>query len=128
MEKTYVSTTFLPESFYLKKNKVPVQANPSNKTGFSYGFGENPEATHSLFLRFAGQLPAAKGVALILGINKDNTSRIIDLLDSPYNLREDFLVPKITEGPKSISRYRWARMQLEVNGFVSLKIQLAHAA
>lgn len=128
MEKSYVSTTFLPSRFTLVKKRVPVKVNSKNKTGFSYGFEENPLATLNLFKKISSQLPESKGHVLIIGFKENNTSEVLEIIRSDINLKADFLSRKICKDLQILSRYRWSRMQLEEKGFVSLKIQFAHAA
>lgn len=121
MQKNYLSTTLLPETFFIVHKRVPVNVNPKNKTGYSYGIAADPAATRALFATFVRQLPAAQGSAVIIGVNNANSSKIIDIIDSAYELRKDFLTPKTI----GISRYQWALKQLLENGFVFLKIQIS---
>ncbi len=95
--------------------------NPFNKTGFNYKLTINEKATRSAFFDFFNQTPELPGAAIVLGVSKNNESRVITLLTSETNLRVAF-----KDGHNTL--YKRAVELLEQQRAVCLKIQLALAS
>lgn len=121
MQKKFIATGFLPASFSLKKSRIRTTPNPLNKTGFNYKLIINEKVTRFAFFAFVSQTPELPGAAIVLGVSKNNESRVVSLITSETNLCVAF---KDTHNVL----YKRAVELLGQQGIACLKIQLALAS
>lgn len=121
MKKNLVCGTVLPHVFGEKKSRIVAGANPENKTGFKYEFIINEELTKKSYAEFQGQIPESAGALIVLGWCKDNTTMVLDVVTTSYNLREEFLTAK----GYGLSRKNWLLAKIHALHLKGVLIQLA---
>lgn len=123
MKLNLICGSVLPLVFTEKKSRIIAGVNPKNKTGFKYEFIVNEELTKKSFAEFQGQIPESAGVLIVLGCCKDNTTMVLDVVTSLYNLREEFLTAK----GDGFSRKNWLLAKIQDLCLKGVLIQLAKA-
>ncbi len=120
-------------NFELKKKRYELQESnevalideePTSKKKKKYAYKDDADGQLELYKKILRKIPATPGKLMLIS-GADPNIKIVEILTSDYNMREDFRTSrKINEG-EMFDRFNWLMFKLRNCGHHSIRFVLA---
>jgi len=128
MTNKIVAQKPFPIGFNEKKTRIETGESVKTKSKKTYSLIFNQTSTQELYQNFFNQIPPRPGILIIMGLRKDKSSFVLEILRSNDNLREVFNTPKINPDGTLKSRLNWLMETKANKNLRRIYLQLASAS
>lgn len=120
-------------NFELKKKRYELQESnevvlideePTSKKKKKYAYKDDADGQLELYKKILRKIPATPGKLMLIS-GADPNIKIVEILTSDYNLREDFRTSRKKNEEEMFDRFNWLMFKLKDCGHHSIRFVLA---
>jgi hypothetical protein len=120
-------------NFELKKKRYELQESnevalideePTSKKKKKYAYKDDADGQLELYKKILRKIPATPGKLMLIS-GADPNIKIVEILTSDYNMREDFRTSRKKNEEEMFDRFNWLMFKLKDCGHHSIRFVLA---